>query len=142
MTCWITTNYQIVAGLNNAGTLALVTSYTDTDSVAFIEPAGIAYGRRGELVTRSNGTHAYRGFDSINWIFGWLTFKQWEYAKANWEGFVTIKTALNSSTFANYNAVLRLGDPADMSSQLIVNSKYSGLAFVDANVYLTRLEAL
>ena len=142
MACWITTNYQIVSGHNNAGSLALVTSYTDADSVAFIEPAGIANTGRGELVIQSNGVPDYRGFASIDLIFGWMTYKQWEYAVANWAGLVTVKVALNSSTFANYNAIGRLADPRDMTSQLIENKFYSGRAFVNAPYYLTGLEAL
>lgn len=142
MTCWITTNYQIYAGNNQAGNLALVTSYTDASSVAFIEPYGVGNTRRGELVIRCDGSAARRGYASVDWLFGWLTFKQWEYAKANWEGLVTVKTALNSSTFANYNAVLRLDDPADMTSALIQNSAYTGRAFIDAAFHLTHLVAL
>ena len=142
MTCWITTNYQIYPGHNQAGNLALVTSYSDADSVAFIEPSGLPYSRRGEPAVRANGTTARVGFESQDWIFGWLTFKQWEYAKANWEGLVTVKVALNSSTFANYNAVLRLEDPADMTFALVDTPTYSGGAFINAPMYLTGLEAL
>jgi hypothetical protein len=119
-----------------------VTSYSDTAGVAFIEPAGIDSAQRGELRTRCNGTPGWLGKPSIDWIFGWLTFKQWEYAKDNWEGLVTVKTALNSSTFANYNAVLRVEDPAQMTEALIQTSTYSGLAFINAPFHLTGLVAL
>lgn len=142
MACWLTTDYKIYAGNNQAGNLALITSYSDTASVAFIEPAGIAYTTRGELVFKSNGVPDYRGFAAIDWIFGWLSYKQWEYAKTNWAGLVTIKAAVNSSTFANFNAVLRLEDPNDMTKENIVEKTYQGLAFINAPFHFTKLEAL
>lgn len=142
MACWVTTSYKIYPGNNQAGNLALVTSYTDTSSVAFIEPGGIPHARRGSPRTRSNGTTARVGFASIDWIFGWMTFKQWEYAKNNWEGLVTIKAAANSSTFANYNAVLRLDDPADMTFGIVYTPTYSGGAWINAPLHFTHLEAL
>lgn len=142
MACWVTTNYQIYPGNDQAGSLAVITSYADADSVAFIEPAGIPFARRGEAVSRSNGTLAQRGFASIDWVFGWLTYKQWEYAQSNWEGLVTIKTAANSSTFANYNAVLHLDDPADMTWGIVHTPTYNGGAFIDAPLHFIRLEAL
>ena len=143
MALWITTNYQIYPGWNNAGSLALITSYQGADNVYFIEPLGIPNASRGESRIMANGVPDWRGYPAIDWIFGYITFKQWEYAKTNWEGLVTIKTALNSSTFTNYNAVLRLDDPNQMTyDNGLRTAAYCGGAFINAPFHLTQLEAL
>ena len=106
---YMTTNYQIAAGNNNAGGLALVTSLTDANSIALQEPRGITDQSRGLRVRRANRTVARQGLSWVRW-FSPVLLAQYEYLKDNFEGLVTIKIAFHSETFANYHAVLTLLD--------------------------------
>jgi hypothetical protein len=106
---YLTTNYQIAAGNDNAGGLALVTTLSDGNGVYFKEPQGLDKQSRGLRVYRANGTVARQGHNWVYWTSPVL-LAQYEYLKDNYEGLVTIKTAFHSETFANYNAVLTLPD--------------------------------
>ena len=80
------------------------------------------------------------------WMVG-LLVTQWEYLKDNYEGSVTIRTLLNSgSTFANYNAILTLQDPREMTSTIYggagTSSNFEGAGFQNALLMFTRLEVI
>lgn len=99
-----TPNYQIAAGNNNAAGLTAVNQLTDANGVRLVFPRAIAYHEEGELVVRSNSTAAYRGFDTQDWEFTVLLMAQYKLLHDTYTGLVTIKTALDGITFANYNA--------------------------------------
>jgi len=141
----ITTQYSIAQNNNNAAGLTLVTSLQDANSVYFVEPSGLPTQARGQRQTRANGTVARRGFTRQTWVSN-LLLAQWEYLKTNYEGLVTVKTAISGSTFANYNAVLTLQDFEEMDYVVFAAdgnvAGFTGPGFRNAQWMLTRLEAL
>jgi len=109
---FVTTDYQIVSGLNNAGSLVAVTSI-EVGGVALVEPLGLPFVNKGLRVTRANGTVARVGKQRTEWRSSML-YTQWQHLKDNYEGLVTVRLALDGATWTNYNAVLTLNDPFEM----------------------------
>jgi len=141
---FVTTNYQLASENDNAGGLTAVTSITDGTNV-FAEPQGLFDITRGESVIQSNGVAGFRGYPSLTWISN-MTVKQYWYLVDNYEGLVTIKTAYGGLTWANYNAVLTLPDPAQMTRTVFLASSHAaafvGPGFLNVRWAFTRLEAL
>lgn len=137
---YLTTDYRLAAGNDNAGGLTAVTTITD-GSYPFLEPLGLPLSSRGERVTQSNGVVTRLGYPRAVWISP-LTMSQWVYLKDNYEGLVTVKLALNSITWANYNAVLTLQDPEEMPFTTFTGPELVGPGFSEARWTFTKLEAL
>lgn len=148
MAC-ITTDYKIAAGNDNAGGLTAITALTDANSVSFVEPRGIPTQNRGLRQTRANGTIARIGKQRQVWTSN-LLIAQWEelvstYEGAN-QGLVTIRTAINGTSFANFNAVLTLQDFDEMDYVIFSAdgnvADFFGAGFRAAQWTFTRLVAL
>jgi len=142
MAVFVTNDYQIAVGINNAGGLALITSITDADGVAFISPTAWSTWRRGERRIRANGTSTFAGFPSITWSFSYVTAKQMVLLRASYEGLVTVRATLNGTTFANYNAVLQIDDNGELTPTVFSVGGYSGIGFREVVLTFTRLVAL
>ena len=136
----ITTDYKLAAGHNNAAGLTAITSITD-GTLALTEPLQLPFYSRGIRRNRTNGSVNRAGMPATAFVFGYLTLSQWAYLRANYEGLVTVRLALGSGTFANYNAALALPDPADMEYGVInVADCYN--AYRNVRVDLLHLEAI
>jgi hypothetical protein len=147
MTCFAM-DYQIAPNHNNVLGLTLITNLVDANSVPFIAPRGFVSSTRGERRVASNGTSKHAGFISQTWLFGYLTVAQYEYLKNTYEegaigkGLVTIRTSLNGITYANYNAILYLPSIDSLTTQTISRSIYSGNAFTNIAIEMSRLNAI
>jgi hypothetical protein len=142
---YLTTNYQIAAGNDNAGGLALVTTLVDGNGVYFQDiNNGIEEQSRGLRVYRPNRTVGRQGCNWVHWLSPVL-LAQYEYLKDNYEGLVTIKTAFHSETFANYNATLTLPDFHELD-WVIFNGAWNDPTFTGLGCWLiwwhTGVEAL
>lgn len=134
----LTVETSIAAGNNNAGSLALVTSLT-ASSIPFLEPLSIGRVKNGELRVKANAAPNYSGYRTIEWVSGLLWLPQFAYLRANYEGPVTIKSPFEGVTWANYNAILTLGNIADYD---VVNETEYGWAIKDFVWRFTKVQAL
>ncbi len=141
---YLTTDYQIASGHNNAGGLVLISTLSDGNHT-FIEPTGIFKQNRGKKETRTNGIISRAGKPRINLISDML-YSQYVYLKENFEGFVTVRVAYLSTSFANYNAVLNLADPEEMTEVRFAaafhEAGFEGPGFKDVPWILTKLDAI
>jgi hypothetical protein len=99
-----TPEYAIAAGHNNAGGLTEFSSLTDTNGVKLVMPRAYPYRVEGLLKICTNGAPAYDGVDSQDFEFTVLLAAQYELLRDTYTGLVTVRTALDGATFANYNA--------------------------------------
>lgn len=118
-TTFITTDYKIAAGYNEAGTLAAITGIIPTDDQVFLEPLGFGFYSAGEFRPRADGLRYLAGFGSTKWIFSALTPAQYAYLRTTYcnggySGKVTIRTPTGTTTWANFNAVMQLPMPNEM----------------------------
>lgn len=147
---WITTNYQIATGHNNAAGLTLVTAITGSGLTAFVDVQGVGQATLGEKVVTVGGRTKRNGFSSTNWISGYLTVAQLAYLRTTYGeqsasgGLVTIKTTLDNVTFSNYNAVLDLPDPATLEYGIYNDATlgYNGGAFLNVVWAFTQMGAI
>ena len=139
-------NYQLAAGNNNAAGLTAFTSITDTNSIPFVMPQGKGSRTRGTKRVRLNGTEGQVGFDSFTLLFTAMTLDQYALLLSTYEGLVTVKISLTSTTFANYNAVLVVPDEAELTYVRVINyykwNGYQGGGYRDVSLLLRKLEAL
>jgi len=141
---YLTTNYQIASGNDNAAGLTAITALTD-GSNTFVDVLGLPSIMRGSRETLANGTTSRRGFQSQTWVSDLLIGQYW-YLVENYEGLVTVKSAISGTTWANYNGVLTLQDPSEMTYVVFAASDheagFQGPGFRSARWMLTRLESL
>ena len=138
----ITTDYKLAVGHNNAAGLTAITSITD-GTLALTEPLQLPFYTRGLRRNRTDGRISYAGMPSTVLVFSYLTISQWAYLRTTYEGLVTARLALASTTFANYNGVLVLPDPSELEYGVIYNE--AGVlfnAYRSVQVQLNHLEAL
>jgi len=144
----IVPNYQLAAGNNNAGGLTALTSITDSNSIPFIMPRGKGSRNRGVKRDRLNATQATSGFDSLVWNFTAITLDQYNLLLSTYEGLVTVKISLTSTSFANYNAVMVVPDEDELTYVKTINLlAWAGLGVIgpgyrDVPITLRKLEAL
>ena len=135
-------DYQIAAGNNNVAGLVAIESITPAGDHAFFCPRGYGFYNPGDFKIRGTGLMFNSGFPSVTWRFTVMTFEQDYYLRntifgdsAAWSGLVTVRTdARREGTFANYNAVLILPKPVELTWRAPV--------FVDYDLLYTRLVAL
>jgi hypothetical protein len=141
-----TPNYQIAAGNNNTAGLTAVNALTDANGVKLVYPRALPYHEEGELVIRANSTPAYRGFDTQDWLFSVLLIAQYELLRNTYTGQVTIKTSLDGSTFANYNAAAWIDEKTAgqyaYAQGSVYTSGFTGPCLRGIRLHLLRLEAL
>jgi len=141
---YVTTDYQLAAGNGNAAGLTAWTSLTDGTNT-FIEPQGLPFSLRGRREIKTNGIVGRVGFPRVV-LRSDLLYTQWLYLVNNYEGFVTVRLAYNSTSWANYNAVLSLADPEEMTSVIFAGGfeqhNFFGPGFQNAPMTFTRLVAL
>lgn len=137
---YITTDYKLASGHNNAGGLTAITSITD-GTTTLKEPFGLGGINRGQRITLTNGMTSRIGLPRAVWISPMLVSQYW-YMVANYEGLVTVRLAYGGTTFANYNAVLTFGDPDEMEFISFANSSFLGAGFRAVQWTYTRLDAL
>lgn len=141
---YVTTNYQLASGHDNAGSLTAVTSLS-VSNVAFVEPQGIPFVNRGRRIILANGVTNRTGKPRTDWVSD-LLYTQWQYLVDNYEGLVTVKLALDGATWSNYNGVLTLQDPAEMEYVVFAAASHDvdfvGPGFRNARWSFTQLVAL
>lgn len=141
---YLTTDYKIASGHNNAGGLAAITALS-TGGILFTEPLGLPNINRGQRITLANGVTSRTGKPRARWISDMLVAQYW-YLVNNYEGLVTVRLAYGGTTWANYNAVLSLPDPDEMESVVFGASDhdadFEGLGFRNVQWTFTRLTAL
>jgi len=135
----ITTDYKLASGHNNAGSLTAITSITD-GTLALIEPQGLPFYTRGIRRYRADGNVNRAGVKSSALVFSYMTVSQYAYLKANYEGLVTVRLALGSTTFANYNATLVL--PEFSESEYLLIDSYETVGFSNLRVDLYHIVAI
>jgi hypothetical protein len=142
----ITPDYQLAAGHNNAGGLTAIDSITDANGVKLAMPQGLPYRVRGERRTRLNSTVGFIGRDATQWRFAAMTLAQYSLMITTYEGLVTVRLALTSTSFANYNATLTMPDEADLEYGYLTGSRYdagfTGPGYRRVFAAITALEAL
>jgi hypothetical protein len=143
-------DYQIAAGNNNAGGLTPVNQLVDSNSINFVMPRGLPFRVRGLVRVRLDGTTGRVGFNSTQWISSVMTVDQLSTIYSTYEGLVTIRIALTSTAFANYNAVLRMPDESELEyitnvarigHQISTNGGL-GPGYSSVPWFFTKLEAL
>jgi hypothetical protein len=145
-------DHQIAAGNNNAAGLAKFTAINDSNGIAFVMPRGLPTRTRGELRFRVDGTAARVGKNSYEWRFSVMTLDQYSTMLSTYgadsatNGLITARIAFTSTSFANYNAVLRMPDESELEyipNIVRLNLKSDiGPGYKDVIAFLTRLEAL
>lgn len=134
----LTVETSIAAGHDNAAGLALVTSLS-ASSIPFLDLQSIGRVTRGNLRVMANGAPDYDGFKSIEWVVGLLWLPQFAYLRANYEGPVTIRSPFEGVTWANYNAILTIGNISDYEA---VNEVQYGWAIKDFVYRFTKVQAI
>lgn len=140
MTVWYP-DYQLAVGNNNAAGLAVLEGVTPSgDTRPFLYPQVYPNWDPGTFKTRADGTLYVAGFAATRWVYAVLTklqvaYLMTTYCNGGWSGAVTVRLRLGTpSTYANYNAILRLPKFTDTQMQ----QRY----FRDYPLTFTRLEAL
>lgn len=129
---------SIAAGHDNAGGLALITSLS-ASSIPFIETLSVPKPTYGNLRTKANAAPGYDGFKSIQWTSGLLWLPQFALLRSTYEGLVTIKSPFEGVTWANYNAILTIGN---ISEYEVVNETRYGFAIVNFVWRFTKVQAI
>ena len=141
---YVTTDYKLASGYNNAGGLVSFTSITDGTNT-LVEPHGLPFANRGRRETRTNGLVTRTGFPRVT-LRSDLLYTQWLYIINNYEGFVTVRLPYNSTTWANFNAVLTMPDPEEMDYVVFAGGfdqhNFYGPGFRDVAWAFTRLVSL
>lgn len=137
-------DYKWAVGYNNAAGLALVSSTIPSTDEAF---------NRGEIILalpnynpgvpkiRGTGLISYAGYKSTKWGFGYWTLLQYEYlqttfagALGKYTGFVTIRTRIGNTAFANYNGIMNIPTPDQL--------EYTEQRYVAPFLTFTRMRAI
>jgi hypothetical protein len=130
-------SYKIAASFNNAAGLINLEDILIANRPYIVR--GVGRYKQGEATTNTNGRLTFIGYPSVEWQFDVLTYAMYQYLKDTYcsglySGDVTIATRTDSSTYANYNAVMNL--PFSASFQKVFK------AYTGVTVLFTRLEAL
>lgn len=137
---YITTDYRLSVGHNNAGGLTAITSITD-GTTTLKEPFGLGGINRGQRIILTNGMTSRIGKPRAVWISPMLISQYW-YVVNTYVGLVTVRLAYGGTSFANYNAVLELSDPDELEYLSFANSSFLGPGFRAVQWTYTRLDAL
>jgi hypothetical protein len=141
-----TPEYSIAAGHNNAAGLTEFSSLTDTNGVKLVMPRAIPYRIEGQLKISTNGVPSYDGYDSQDFEFRVLLVAQYELLRDTYTGLVTIRTALDGATFANYNASAWIDEKTAGQYGYAQGSSYTpnvlGPALREIRLHCIKLEAL
>lgn len=139
-------DYKIAVGHNNAAGLTLVTSLTDSNGVTFLMPRGLPYRSRGEKRPTLLQTIKRAGQNSTRWVSSGMTLAQYKKIIDTYEGLVTIRIALSTTTFANYNATLYMPDESELEYVYlkghVLISGFTGPGYINVPWYFNGLEAL
>ena len=143
----ITPNAQIAAGNNNAGGLARFDAIADANGVYFLMPKQLPFRVRGERRFRLNSTVARVGGNSTSLLFTAMTLAQYALMLSTYEGLVTVKLALTSTTYANYNATLFMPDENELAfiRSLVGVARrvgFTGPGYQDVRAELRNLEGI
>lgn len=142
----ISNDNQIASGHNQAGALQRFEDIADANGVYFVMPRAIDY-VRGARRFRTDGTSARVGYDSIRWRWSVMTKAQYNTMVTTYEGLVTVRLALTTTTYANYNASLWMIDPAEFEyipqlPRIGLQHTNIGPGYRDVIANLVKLEAL
>ncbi len=143
----ITPDYQIAAGNNNVGGLTLITSLADTNGAPFVMPRGKASRTRGERRFKLNHVISRVGKNGYTLLSGIMTIDQYQTLISTYEGLVTVRISLSSTTFSNFNAACWFDDENTLEYIPHVNSVtrragFTGPCYQNVSWHLTSLEAL
>jgi len=141
--------YKIAPGHNNEAGLLSINTITDANGVRLAPPRCVA--TEGQETEGPNGTQRFRGYPACSLLLPLLN-AQLTLIKTTYSGPVTVRTSLDGGdTFANYNAISKLGDRAALDGQRIdaakllgndVGPDFAGITFWNTEWLITRLEAL
>lgn len=108
-------DYQIAVGWNNAASLRSIESITPTNDSAFPPPSAYNGFDAGSVLVKGDGQTYLSGFAAFTWRFSHLTWAQYQYLIAtystggtSYSGKVTVRSRIQTGSFANYNAILLL----------------------------------
>lgn len=138
--------YQLAVGYNNAaGLRGLEGIFISNDFQPFKAFRSWGTYSPGEVIIRGDGTEAYDGYPTCQWIFGGMTRLQLDYLMTTYcgggySGRVTVRTVTDAVgvdgrlTYANFNAVMRLTRLPDATVR--------GRAYANYPITFTRMVAL
>lgn len=132
--------FKVVAGYNNAGTLANIEDITPSgDWRGFTVPDGFASYSPGQTKQRPDGIVYTTGYPTVTWRFGGITRKQYIYLRDTYcndglSGKVTIRTLKEDHTYGNFNAVMIVPQLPELTRRLG--------SYEDCDVRFIRLVAL
>ncbi len=129
----VSEDYKLAVGLNNTAGLTLVTSISDANGVALTMPLAVPFYSRGQLRVKSNGVAFRAGLKIVQWQMP-LTLAQWTLLTGTYEGNVTVRTTTGVGTFANYNAILTVPDPVDLTYGNVGDSSFNAGAYFDVKL--------
>lgn len=106
-------DYRIAANNNVAlNSLVNIESITPTSDIPFFAPSAYFHSTPGTRRARLNGQGYRAGFPAVDWVFGAMTQRQYDYLISNfcttgaYSGPVTIYTKVGRLSYARYNAVI------------------------------------
>lgn len=133
-------DYRISAGYNvAAASLTNVETIADSDGKKLRAPYAVLAYNAGQFRIRTDGTVYQAGYGAISWVFAVVTRAQvaklsTDYCAGGYSGKVTIYTRTTTSTYARYNAVILLPNPAETQRMMKHIRDYT--------IRLTRMVAL
>lgn len=129
----LTDEYKWAAGSNNVGGLALISGTTPMGDEPFNFgeiPLALPFYNPGIAKIRGTGRVGRAGFASTKVGFGYWTLPQYEYLQTTFggallvfSGFCTLRTRVGNRGFANYNAVMNIPTP-DQLTYIAEGQKY------------------
>lgn len=129
-------DYRIGVGYNVAlGSLTNIEDITPTNDIAFAPPNAISTYSPGIRRTRTDSRDYFAGKKTCSWVFSMLTWKQVEYlmdtyCNSLYDGPVTIYTRAGRTTYARFNALMKLPIPVEANRELVVYRDYR-VTFID-----------
>jgi len=146
MATYVTPDYKIASGYNNAVGLVAWTAIADANSVYFVMPnGGIASHNRGEKRYRIDLTVGHVGEVNAVITFGAITLAQYT-VLLSYDGKVTVRHPISGSTFANFNAIFAVPDESELKSEIfsgtLHDSGFTGFGYVDVTCNLYGMVAL
>ena len=113
-------DYRIAAGHNNAAGLVNIEAIT-TGGLYFPPVRSRTTYEQGQAVERADGTLTFDGKPTVEWVMQALEPVMYSYLKTTYcaggySGLVTIRTRTDGTTYANFNALLRLPMPNALRS--------------------------
>lgn len=110
--------YGLAAGHNNAAGLVNLKTLV-VSGIPFPPVQANEFASPGQLVERADGSVTFDGRPAVEWLLMAVDPVIYAYIRTTWcaggySGLVTVRTTLDGTIYANYNARLRVPVPTDL----------------------------